>query len=310
MQVASVALSNLWGIESPVERTTLGVSRTTWRVADGFWLTGCEAEREAAFRRECNLLQVLDASVKADPELRLIVPDLIPTRSGDVVSSHSGLLWRLTHHIEGVHPSPHDPATYEVMVNLALRLHEAFDAIVDPCPACPDFVGGVRERLWHLPETLSGSLLQQKERDVLHEAADWLKPKLDRLSALPTRIVHGDWTPLNVLIRRDGWAGILDFEACRRGPAVLDFANICSTLLMWSSLDRIPERMAVLVSAIQEKTGLPIDMNIVQIAMMTHWFGHYFEWQQRERTNANAEVARRLLGRIETVLQFTREADR
>jgi thiamine kinase-like enzyme len=116
--------------------------------------------------------------------------------------------------------------------------------------------------------------------------------------------VHGDWTPLNVLIRRDGWAGILDFEACGRGPVVLDFANMCSTLLTWSTLDNISERIAALVSSFDEKTDVPVGLDIVQISILTHWFGPYFDWRERESTDENTEVVRRLLGRIETVLHF------
>jgi Ser/Thr protein kinase RdoA (MazF antagonist) len=116
--------------------------------------------------------------------------------------------------------------------------------------------------------------------------------------------VHGDWTPLNVLIRRDGWAGILDFEACGHGPAVLDLANMCSTLLMWSRLDNVPERMATLVSSFAEKADVPVGLDIVHISMLTHWFGHYFDWHERALTDENTEVVRRLLGRIETVFHF------
>src|SRR5262245_59490088 len=118
MHLPSVVLADLWGIHSPVERTTLGVSRTTWRVAKGFWLTRCGSERGEAFRRECNLLQALAETAKADLGLLLIVPSLIPTRSGDVVSMHGDFLWRLTRHIDGFHPSPNDPATYDLMLNV------------------------------------------------------------------------------------------------------------------------------------------------------------------------------------------------
>jgi Ser/Thr protein kinase RdoA (MazF antagonist) len=217
---------------------------------------------------------------------------------------HSEFLWRLTRHIDGLHPSPNDPATYDLMLNVVLRLHKAFDSASNQFPTCPDIVGRVRDRLSQLPNTISRSSLTHKERDILHEAAHWLKPGIDRLSTLPTRVVHGDWTPLNVLIRRDGWAGILDFEACGRGPAVLDFANVCSTLLLWSRLDNISGRIAALVSSFKEKTDVPIGLDIVHISMLTHWFGHYFDWRERESTDENTEVVRRLLGRIETVLHF------
>ena len=37
---------------------------------------------------------------------------------------HSGFLWRLTHHIDGLHPSPNDAVLSGVMMNVLLRLHK------------------------------------------------------------------------------------------------------------------------------------------------------------------------------------------
>lgn len=304
MRLPATVLADLWGINSSVERSTFGVSRTTWRVAEGFWLTCCDAERAEAFRRECHLLHALGEIAQANPELMLVAPRLVPATSGEFVLLHSGFLWLLTCHIEGAHPSADDPATCDLMANALLRLHRALDLIPDPRPACPNILDGVRDRLAKLSHTLSESSFTGGERDILNAAANWLRPRLDRLSVFPTRVVHGDWTPLNVLIRQDGRAGILDLEACGQGPAVLDYANMGSTLLMWSKLDNIPGRIAELVSRFEEKTGVPLGLDIVHIAMLTHWFEHYFEWRERELTAENSEVVQRLLGRIQTVLRF------
>ena len=73
---------------SPAERTTLLVSRAT-------------------VRSECRF-RALGETVNADPRLLMIAPSLIATRSGEVVSMHSGFLWPLTRHIDGLHPSPND----------------------------------------------------------------------------------------------------------------------------------------------------------------------------------------------------------
>ncbi len=308
-QLPSIALADLWGVHSPVERTYKGVSRATWKVQQGFWLTCCHPERGLAFRKECSLLQALGDTTTAHPELLLIVPSLIPTRSGDIVPAHSGFLWRLTRHLDGFHPPANDPATYDRMVNILARLHQVFDFTSTKGADYPNILQCVRDRIRELPHTLSGPSFEPHERDTLFAAANWLNPRLDRLAALPARVVHGDWTPSNVLIRRDGWVGILDFEECGLGPAVLDFANICSTLLMWSGLDNISERMGALIRSIAEKTAAPLAPEIVHIAMLAHWFGQYFEWRQREATQDNTQVVRRLLGRIETVLKFVKNQD-
>jgi Ser/Thr protein kinase RdoA (MazF antagonist) len=247
---------------------------------------------------------VLAETARSDPGLRLLIPSPVPTESGEVAPMHSDFLWRLTRHIDGQHPAPTEPGTYDLMLNVLLRLHSALNSVSNRCPTPPEVVGRVRDRLSELPQIISRSSIPDQERDILHEAACWLKPKIDRLSSLPARLVHGDWTPLNVVIGRDGLAGILDFEDCARGPAVLDVANMCSTLLMWSRLDNVSQRIEALVSSFEHKTGVRIGMDIIHISMLTHWFGHYFDWRQRESTDENTEVVRRLVGRIETVRRF------
>lgn len=45
--------------------------------------------------------------------------------------------------------------------------------------------------------------------------------------AFPVTIVHGDWHPGNLLATQDTIVAVLDFEAVRTGPRVLDLANAC-----------------------------------------------------------------------------------
>jgi Ser/Thr protein kinase RdoA (MazF antagonist) len=79
-----------------------------------------------------------------------------------------------------------------------------------------------------------------KEEEVLIQAAEWLLPRLAHFEGLPKQLVHGDWTPQNVLFGfRDHKAlltGVLDFEETGIDPVHVDIANVCSTLLMWSGL--------------------------------------------------------------------------
>jgi hypothetical protein len=51
---------------------------------------------------------------------------------------------------------------------------------------------------------------------------------------------------------------------------VLDAVNVFG-------LDNISERIIALVSSFEEKTDVPIGLDIVQISMLTHRFGHYFD---------------------------------
>ena len=135
-------------------------------------------------------------------------------------------------------------------------------------------------------------------------AAAWLAPRLGRVSKLPPRLLHGDWTPLNVLIDADGTAGILDFEACVRGPAVFDFANVCSTMLMWSDFDRADHKARDLASALERRFEAAGETGIVPIALVAHWFTQCCEWQNRARTPEDFDVVQRLLRRVDATLSF------
>lgn len=291
-------------MEGSVCETTLGVSRTNWRVADCYWLTRCESERANAFRRECHLLHAVAEVTRTEAALSLVVPTVVPTRSGDLVAVHDGSLWRLTRHVDGIHPSANDPATYDLMLDAIFRLHRAFDLISNLWPAYPNTLCRVRRHLGQLSSTITPTTSLARETEVLCRAATWIEPRLHRLSKIPARLVHGDWTPVNVLIRSDKSVGILDFESCGLGPAVLDFANMCSTLLMWSRLDNISQRIAALASSIEKSTGSAVGLENICISMVTHWIGHYLDWRDRPSTAKNTEVLHRLLGRIETTLNF------
>jgi hypothetical protein len=230
------------------------------------------------------------------------MPSLIPTRSGQVVSVHSDFLWRLTRHIDAP-SSPNDPAACDLMLNLVLRLHKALDSDFESVPDLPRYRGPRARSLIAANHTISRSSFTQK--GARHPTRGCTLAEAEPRSVIhPSHSVCARRSPLNALIRRDGWAGILDFEACGRGPAVLDFANMCSTLFMWSRLDTISGRIAALVSSFEEKTDVPIGLDIVHISMLTHWFGHCFDWRERKSTDENTEVVRRLLGRIEVVLHF------
>jgi Ser/Thr protein kinase RdoA (MazF antagonist) len=300
MNLPSSVLAELWGIPGALERSSSGVSRATWRAAEGYWLTCCEVRRESAFRRECALLANLGETLAAHHELALAVPTLVPTVTGEVVPAREGFLWRLSRHLAGSHPVMNDPASYELMVHVLVRVHQALDLVRDRCPGCPDVLGRVRARL----NALGQLSLTAEEGEVLPAAADWLRPRIGRLDAFPTRLVHGDWTPSNVLVGPTGAAGILDFEECGLGPSIYDFANICSTLLMWSGLDNVGKRMAWLVGVIEENLGAALDEEMVQTAMLAHWFGQYFDWRERTSTSENSQVLDRLRGRVQTVLRW------
>jgi Ser/Thr protein kinase RdoA (MazF antagonist) len=64
------------------------------------------------------------------------------------------------------------------------------------------------------------------------EAAAWAEGRIARPvqlgsdADLPTAVVHGSFDPANVLVDDDGRVGVLDLEATRLGPTVIDVAGM------------------------------------------------------------------------------------
>jgi Ser/Thr protein kinase RdoA (MazF antagonist) len=151
-----------------------------------------------------------------------------------------------------------------------------------------------------------------REEEVLQQAAAWLLPRLDRFEHLPRQIVHGDWTPRNVLFDRADQpvrlTGVLDFEALASDPVDVDLASICSTLLMWSGLDRLDERIASVLETYERSAGVHLERADLHTAALAHWLCHYWRWRDRlqfgEFGEFGHEVKDRLCLRISSVLSY------
>ena len=148
-----------------------------------------------------------------------------------------------------------------------------------------------------------------EEEQVLWQASTWLLSRLDRLEHLPRQLVHGDWTPQNVLFsgtdRPNRLTGVLDFEAIAIDPIVVDVANICSTLLMWSGLDSLDERIASVLKSYEVSSGEHLELADIQTAMLAHWLCHYWSWRDRLQFGEfGQEVKQRLCLRIRSVFSY------
>jgi Ser/Thr protein kinase RdoA (MazF antagonist) len=149
----------------------------------------------------------------------------------------------------------------------------------------------------------------QEEQELLERTCSWLLPRLDRFESLPRQLTHGDWTPRNVLF--DSFApigrlaAVLDLESIAIDPIQADLSHTCSTLLMWSGLDRVEARIQDIASYYAHLTKTQIELTDVHTAMLTHWFCHYWSWRDRLETGAQYhEVTKRLSLRIRLVLLF------
>ena len=77
--LASRILQEQWGIHEHVEKTDLGVSRKTWRVGQGYWLSQAALGRLEPFVRESEFLRHLHQFLRSE-SFSIEVPEIVRSR--------------------------------------------------------------------------------------------------------------------------------------------------------------------------------------------------------------------------------------
>lgn len=304
-------LSRHWRIKVSAIRTRFGVSRATWRVGQFYWLAQAEHVRFTDLSRQAKLLTPLNQYLKTE-RIPLSIPEIIASQAGDVLVDAAGYVWCLTHHLPCFHPAVDDAGVYPALTEGLARFHRIVRAFLnsESLDVPDDICVRTRQTIDRLTsEAFVAFTSDPREKHILQSAAAWLLPGLDSLERLPRQIVHGDWTSRNVLSQRDDremhLTGVLDFEAMAWDPACVDVANTCSTLLMWSGLDRLEERIEGVVKTYEHSGGVDFEREDIHIAMLAHWFCHYSNWRDRvQRGEFGHEVKDRLCFRISSVLSY------
>ena len=218
--------------------------------------------------------------------------------------AESGWAWRLTRHLVGTHPDSRDPKIYVPLIEGLSRFHKALrlfsqqDSVAIPAGVCLK----TRQLINRFQNTRrSPFTCDQDEQELLERASHRLLPRLDRFESLPRQIIHGDWTPRNVLFDSiapvGNLTGVLDFESTAIDPIHVDLAHTCSTLLMWSGLDQVEARIQDVVSYYEQLTQTQIEFADILTAMLAHWFCHYWAWRDRlQNSTQDHEVTKRLSG--------------
>lgn len=300
-----------WRIKELTLRTSLGVSRATWRVGKWYWLAQAEHVRFAELSRQAELLTHLGQYLEMEG-IPLSVPEMKASQAGDLLVDDAGYVWCLTRHLPGFHPAADDAGVYLALTEGLARFHRVVRAFQKPESLhIPDGICvRTRQNIDRLAtEKFVACTSDLRERDILQNAAAWLLPRLDGFERLPRQLVHGDWTPRNVLFQSDDrgmhLTGVLDFEAMAWDPACVDVANTCSTLLMWSGLDRLEERIEGVVKTYGRSAGVDLGRTDIHTSMLAHWFCHYWNWRDRLQFGEfGHEVRDRLCYRISSVLSY------
>jgi Ser/Thr protein kinase RdoA (MazF antagonist) len=309
-RVADV-LAKHWRIKELAIRTHLGVSRATWRIGHHYWLSQAEHVRFAELSRQARLLFQLNRYLKSE-HISLSVPEIVGIQNGDLVVTDAGYEWCLTRDLPGFHPEANEADIYPVLMEGLARFHRILRAFAQS--ESSDTPDGIcvrtRQAIGRLgAEAFVAFTSDPGEKDVLQNAAAWLLPRLNGFEGLPRQIVHGDWTPRNVLFQRADQGmrltGVLDIEALAWDPVCVDVANTCSTLLMWSGLDRLEERIEGVAETYERSAGVHLERMDIHTAMLAHWFCNYWNWRDRLQFGEfGHEVTGRLCLRISSVLSY------
>ncbi len=309
--LAAEVLAKHWRIREPLVRTDLGVSRVTWRVGQRYWLSQSEETRHAELTHKAQLMQRLRCFLE-DERLSISVPEVIASSSGQLVVEDGGYGWCLTRHLEGFHPDSSDPTIYPVLIEGLARFHREIRLFSDCQPVeLPDGISvNTRKSIAGMdPANFVPLTKFAEEQDLLLRTGDWLLPRLPEFENLPRQLIHGDWTPRNVLFDRssDGvyLSSVLDFESVAFDPVHVDVANTCSTLLMWSGLANVDERIGSVLSRYEGLSGHRLERDHVFTAMLAHWLCHYWSWRDRLKNGGfGQEVQERLCLRIRSALDY------
>src|SRR5262245_60950916 len=286
---AAEVLHHSWGITRGATRIPIGTSRDTWSIDDEFWLSHADRAEGTPFRREAELLHGLPVEI-ARCGAAWRVPELVPTVDGRTIAVSADGVWRLTRRLAGDHPDPHDPVTYAALSSMLAELHAVLGTLSTALRVrergiverAPELVGRYATRSF-VPATGDA-----REGFAVRTTAEWLAPRVQELAGQPRQLTHGDWIPSNLRITAAGW-GVLDWEFCRVDPVIMDLAQSCCTLLIWSGLDAVTDRIEDLVQRYSVHSGQVLSPECVRVAMMLYWLHNYHHWRKRHETAGRYE---------------------
>jgi Ser/Thr protein kinase RdoA (MazF antagonist) len=303
--VAAAVLRDRWRIVIAPDRAASGASRNTWRVDSAFWLSHSDATEEASFRREAQLLQAL-AAILAARKACWCIPGVVPTVSGETIAVTRDGVWRLAQHLPGEPPDMRAAETYPALALMLAEVHAVLQSV--PHSLKVRELGAV-ERAREFIAAYGKASFQPATEDAREALAvsamvEWLAPRIGALVSLPRQLIHGDWTPPNIKILAPGW-GVLDWEFSRIDPAVMDLAQSCITILIWSGLGCPGEHISKLVETYNAHSGREVSMDSVQTAMAAYWLQNYGHWRRRQETVGGFEdVVADQPGRLLAIAEF------
>lgn len=205
------------------------------------------------------------------------VAPLLPTRDGALIARWRGSAYELFRYVHGRRDDGSTTAARE-SGRLLGRLHAAtadfaHDVIPDAGsfhadPRVPKALDRAPSAIFAVEADVDRSAIEQvtaKLRDRAIEAAE--RVAAEGFSDLPPAVLHGDWHPGNLRYAEGRIVAVLDFDAARIEPRVVDVANAALQASMSSGPADDPEswpdeldgrRLVALVRGYEEATGAPL----------------------------------------------------
>jgi hypothetical protein len=122
----------------------------------------------------------------------------------------------------------------------------------------------------------------------------------DRLAALPSTFIHGEFYASNVMIQRDAdrlRVRPVDWEMAGTGPAVLDLAAL--TAGSWSDASRLRIEQAYSAAIPRELRPGPGDLDCARLLLAAQWIGWSVDWSPpTEHEQDWSAIAVELIGRL------------
>jgi len=274
-------------------------------VESSFWLSHSDATEEAPFRREAQLLEALPALL-SERGVSWCVPGLVRTVTGEAIAATRDGVWRLSRHLPGEEPDMRESSTYTALASMLAELHAGLESVPRSLKVRESGAIEGAQAFLAVYGTSSSHPVTEDAREgrAVEAIVDWLAPRIGELASLPRQLTHGDWIPPNIKVGPQGW-GVLDWEFSRVDPVVMDLAQSCSTILMWSGLHSPAAHISKLVESYRAYSGREVSLESVRTAMVVYWLQNYVHWRDRqERVGGFEDVVARQPRRLVAIAEF------
>ena len=223
------ALSSWGGTRHVIQRVSVGVNRSVWKVSEDTWLTATQDRHLDAVQNEVLLLDQL-----SNRKCPVSTPRVVLTSTGEAIVKEGGWLFWLTENLAGVSPDPRDENQYGPIARSLANLHSWLKLQHDLHVVSPDSALSWIDKA---NEICDDPVLAFKPAQIstIRAASAAVRGQVISLSA-DRQLIHGDPSHPNLVFqgRSGATVGFLDWESARLDSPLSDLAVVAQTILFRS----------------------------------------------------------------------------